>query len=201
MTESGQKDIRIIVQNDQMRSMILVIGIISFVLISFPILLSEFGQSYFLLLLLLAVIFFASKLIYFLQAKRYKKVRAKINDYYLIEHKRYDEESNMPSLDYEVRIKYTYQYNGTKYYSEKVGIDRSRYYFKQKFYFTDKNEARNDSLNYLNSFVKNPALSAYVNPLYPKEAVLDANINIEVIALNISYILIAITIFLWLVDQ
>ena len=106
----------------------------------------------------------------------------------------------MPSLDYEVRINYTYQYNGNLYNSKKIGLDRSQYYFKQKFYFTDENEARNDSFKYLYSFVKNPNLSAYVNPLYPKEAVLDVNINVEMIALNTLYILIASSIFVWLVE-
>ena len=199
MLESDQKSIRTIVQNDHMHSMILVIGIILFVLISFPILLSGFSQNYFLILLLLIAMFFASRLFYFFQAKRYKKVRAKINDYYLIEHKRYDQESRIPSLDYEVCISFSYEYNGNHFNSEKVGIDKSRYYFKEKFSFTNDEQAKTDSVNYLNSFVKNPELIAFVNPFYPKEAVLDLDVNKEVIALNASYIVITISIFIWLV--
>jgi hypothetical protein len=199
MTETALKDIKIIVQDNQTSNILLLIGIVFFILGSFPVLLSDFGETYVLILLLFSVGYFTLKLIYFLQARGYKQVKAEIEDYYIVEHRRYDGESKTPSLDYEVHIHYAYQYNGNIYNSQKVGIDKSQYYFKEKLYFADEREAKNDSIKYLHSFVKNPNFSAYVNPLYSKEVVLDTKINIEIILLNIAYIIIAISIFLWLI--
>jgi hypothetical protein len=189
---------KVITQDTKIRSMGLVFGVIIFALISFPILVSEYGKNYALTLLLFTIIYFTLKLIYLLQRKSCKKVKAKINDYYLVEYKRYDRENNIPSLDYEVHINYMYEYNNRTYTSQKIGIDRSQYYFRETFSFTDDEKAKNDSLNYLNNFVKSPELYAYVNPLYPKDAVLDININKETIVLNITYIVLALIIFVWL---
>ena len=91
MTDSNQKDIKIIIQDYDSRSVISIIGIILFGMISFPIIMSEYNHNYFQILSVFIITYCSTKLIYFFQAKKYKKTKVKINDFHLIKQKRYYE--------------------------------------------------------------------------------------------------------------
>ena len=141
---------------------------------------------------IMIVLYFFIRLIHFKLAKEYTEVNAKIVDYYLIEHQRYDEESNIPSLVYEVCIEFEYEYEGKKYTSKYVGIDKYQYYFREKIKYFEYYSAKENAIEYLENFLKDKNLKAYVNTIYPKYTVLDISVNKEALHMKIAYIVVAL---------
>jgi len=138
------------------------------------------------------ILYFCFRIIHFALVKGYTEVDAKILDYYLIEHQRYDEESNIPSLDYEVCIEFEYDYEGKKYTSKYVGIDKYQYYFREKIKYFKDYSTKENAIEYLENFLKDKNLKAYVNRIYPKYTVLDISINKEALHMKIAYMIVSL---------
>lgn len=175
--------------------MLLVLGLI----LSFPILMTEYNIIYVGTVVLFLMLYFLYRIIRIMRVNNWQKVPCQIEEYKIIQHQRYDQDNNIPSLDYEVSIVYDYRYQEVPYRSEKVGIDTSQYLFKSEGMFETDEALRAKSINYLKGILDQPEQHAYVNPYNPKEAVLDNLVGTKGLMRWIGYLLITTLVFIGII--
>ncbi len=175
--------------------MLLVLGL----MLSFPILMTEYNIIFVGTVVFFLLLYFMYRIIRIKRVKNWQKVPCQIEAYKVIQHKRYDQESNIPSLDYEVSIAYDYRYQEVPYRSDMVGIDASQYLFKSEGMFATDEALRAMSIDYLKGILDQPEQHAYVNPNNPKEAVLDNLVGTKGLMRWIGYFLITAFVFIGLI--
>lgn len=178
-----------------MQAMLLVLGL----MLSFPILLTEYNIIYVGTVVLFLMLYFTYRIIRIKRVKNWQKVPCQIEAYKITQHQRYDQDNNIPSLDYEVSIVYDYRYQEVPYRSDKVGIDTSQYLFKSEGMFETDEVLRAKSSDYLKRILDQPEQYAYVNPANPKEAVLDNLVSTKGLMRWVGYLLITALVFVGII--
>ena len=164
--------------------MFLVLGL----MLSLPILLTEYNVMYVGTVVFFLMLYFMYRIMRIQLAINWQKVPCQIEEYKIIQHKRYDQENNIPSLDYEASIVYHYFFQDVQHRSKIVGIDTSQYLFKSVGMFETDEALRAKSIDYVKGILDQP--HAYVNPHNPKEAVLDNVVNTQGLLRWVGYLLI-----------
>ncbi len=189
-------DIKVIEKDSTFKISAIMIFVIVSAIASLPLIQFGYGVLIIQIISFTIVIWFLIQIIHFLLARNYIPVSATIKEYYIVKHQRFDGESSMSldniSLDYEACLSFSYEYKGKQYISKKLSIDSYQNYFREKISLFKDYNAKKDCINYLVKFVEHNDIYAYVNPLYPKEAVLDRVINKEALWMKIAYIFLAL---------
>ena len=172
-----------------MQVMLLVLGL----MLSFPILMTEYNVMYVGTVVFFLMLYFMYRVIRIMRVKNWQKVPCQIEAYKVIQHKRYDQENNIPSLDYEASIVYRYVFQDVQHRSKTVGIDTSQYLFMNVGMFETDEALRAKSIDYVKGILDQP--HAYVNPHNPKEAVLDNVVSRQGMLRWVGYLLITALVF------
>ncbi|WP_373034164.1 DUF3592 domain-containing protein [Sulfurovum sp.] len=175
--------------------MLLVLGL----MLSFPILLSEYNIEFTAAVVFFLMLYFSYRIIRIKRVKNWQKVPCQIEAYKIIQHQRYDQDNNIPSLDYEVSIAYDYRYQEVLYRSERVGIDTSQYLFKSEGMFETDEALRAKSIDYLKRILDQSEQHAYVDPYNPKEAVLDNLVSTKGLMRWVGCLLITVLVFVGII--